>query len=157
MPTLMEQIVERAERAAELYHQLVLLVGPTGSGKTAALFELSKELSAPLINLNLSLSRRMLELTERQRILQLPKLLSEIVGQVEGRIALLDNTEILFSVDLKQDPYRLLQGISRSRTIVASWNGRVDGGHIVYAEPNHPEHRRYKTNGIFVINAEGAE
>lgn len=157
MPTLMEQIVERAERAAELYHQLVLLVGPTGSGKTAALFELSKELSAPLINLNLSLSRRMLELTERQRILQLPKLLSEIVDQGEGRIALLDNTEILFNVDLKQDPYRLLQGISRSRTIVASWNGRVDGEHIVYAEPNHPEHRRYKTDGIFVINAEGAE
>ena len=153
-PTVVEQINERIDQADELYHRLVLLVGPADSGKTTALQHVSKEIAVPLINVNLSLSRRMLELTERQRILQMPRLLSEIVGDTERNIALLDNTEILFGVDLKQDPYRLLQGISRSRTIVASWNGRIDGNYVIYAEPNHPEYRRCRTDEVFVVNSE---
>jgi hypothetical protein len=63
---------------------------------------------APLINVNLELSRRMLDLTERQRELRLPRLLMEIVNDAAGDVVLLDNIEILLDVSLKQDPLRLL-------------------------------------------------
>jgi ABC-type hemin transport system ATPase subunit len=65
----------------------------------------------------------MLDCTERQRTLQLPRLLSEIVSAFSAEVVLLDNIEILFDLSLKQDPLRLLQGLSRKQTVVAAWRG----------------------------------
>jgi len=64
---LADQVLRKIGEARELYHRLILMVGPAGSGKTSALQEVSASTSAPLINVNLELSRRMLDLTERQR------------------------------------------------------------------------------------------
>ena len=77
---LADKVIRRIGQAAELYHRLVMLVAPAGAGKTAALQDVHERTAAPLVNVNLELSRRMLDLTERQRALQLPRLLSEIVG-----------------------------------------------------------------------------
>ena len=49
----------------------------------------------------------MLELTERQRALQLPRLLADIVNTTSTDVMLLDNIEVLFDVSLKQDPLRI--------------------------------------------------
>jgi ABC-type hemin transport system ATPase subunit len=117
---LADRIIKRIGQAAELYHRLVVLVAPAGSGKTAALQDVHARTMAPLVNVNLELSRRMLDLTERQRALQLPRLLAEIVDTSATDMVLLDNIEVLFDVSLKQDPLRLLQGLSRNKTVVAA-------------------------------------
>jgi hypothetical protein len=149
-----ERIVERIGQAAELYHRLVMLVAPAGAGKTAALQDVHERTAAPLFNVNLELSRRMLDLTERQRALQLPRLLLEIVGASATDVVLLDNIEVLFDISLKQDPLRLLQGLSRNRTVVAAWSGYIEGNNMVYATPDHPEYRRYPVRDFLVVNPE---
>ena len=73
--SLADQILRKVGPAAGLYNRLVLVVAPTGTGKTTALQDVQNRTGAPLVNVNLDLSRRMLELTERQRALQLPRLL----------------------------------------------------------------------------------
>ena len=162
---LADQVLRKIGEARELYHRLILMVGPAGSGKTSALQEVSASTSAPLVNVNLELSRRMLDLTERQRALQLPRLLGEIVGEATGDLpaatlaaqaglVLLDNIEILFDVHLKQDPLRLLQGLSRNKTVVAAWNGSIVDGHMTYAVPDHPEYRRYPIRDFLVASPE---
>ena len=151
---LADRVIERIGQAAELYHRLVMLVAPAGSGKTAALQDVHERTMAPLVNVNLELSRRMLDLTERQRALQLPRLLAEIVGASAADVVLLDNVEVLFDVSLKQDPLRLLQGLSRNKTVVAAWSGSIDGKHMVYATPDHPEYKRYPLQDFLVVNAE---
>jgi len=103
------------DQAAELYHRLVILAAPAGAGKTAALQDVRERTSALLINVNLELSRRMLDLTERRRALQLPRLLAEIVGASAADVVLLDNIELLFEPSLKQDPLRLLEGSRGTR------------------------------------------
>lgn len=123
-----EEIIDKINQAHELYHRLVLVVGRSGSGKTSLLQEVSKQTGFRYINLNLELSRGLLELTERQRILRLPLLVDEIIGKTGDHVVLIDNIEILFEVSLKQDPLRLLQQISRNRTVVATWNGTMAGG-----------------------------
>ncbi|MCK4415225.1 MAG: BREX-3 system P-loop-containing protein BrxF [Candidatus Eisenbacteria sp.] len=65
--SLSEKVIAQIGKAAELYHRLVLIVAPSGSGKTAVLQNAATRSGAPLLNLNLELSRRMLDLTERQR------------------------------------------------------------------------------------------
>jgi SAM-dependent methyltransferase len=140
---LPDQILQRITEARELYYHLILLIGPAGSGKTEALRAVSDSIGAPLINVNLELSSRMLDLTERERILQVAPLLSETVDNVAGDLVLLDNLEMLFDVRLKQDPLLLLQRLSRSKTVVAAWNGLIVDEHLIYAVPSHPEYRRY--------------
>ena len=154
---LADRVIRRIGQAAELYHRLVMLVAPPGGGKTAALQDVHKRTDAPLLNVNLELSRRMLELTERQRALQLPRLLSEMVNAAQADVILLDNIEILFDVSLKQDPLRLLQSLSRNKTLVAAWNGSIQSGHMVYATPDHPEYKRYPIRDFLVASPEITE
>ena len=146
-----EQLRQRLSGIADIYNRLVLLVGPSGSGRTTALRALADAEKAPMLNVGAEISRRLLDLTERQRVLQLPKLLEETVAAFPSKLMLLDNTEVLFSPLLKQDPLRLLQGLSRDRTIIASWLGKVEGPHLTYAVPDHPEFRRYPSAALLIV------
>ena len=151
---LADQIMRKVKQAAELYHRLMLVVAPAGAGKTTALLDVQDRTDASLVNVNLELSRRMLDLTERQRALQLPRLLRDLVSKSEGEMILLDNIEILFDVGLKQDPLRLLQGLSRNKTVVAAWNGTIVEDSLTYAAPAHPEYRRYPMRDFLVASPE---
>ena len=149
---LSDQVVRKIEQAHGLYNRLLLVVGPTAAGKTTALQDVRDRTGAPLFNVNLELSRQMLELTERQRNLQLPRLLRTIVSGGDDKTILLDNIEVIFDVALKQDPLRLLQGLSRNKTVVAAWNGAIVEGFLIYAAPAHQEYRRYPVRDFLVAS-----
>ena len=148
--SLVERILAEMPHAAQLYSRLVLVVGPPGSGKTSALQEISRRAGYPYVNLNLELCRRLLELPERQRPLRVPALLQDTLPAAVDAV-LLDNTEVLFDLSLKQDPLRCLLGVSRDRTVVAAWNGVVEDMHLLYATYGHPEHRRHPLGDLLVV------
>lgn len=131
------------ETAANLYSRLVLVVGPPRSGKTRLLRARSVTNGWPLINLNQRVSEHLLVLTLKQRALRVPRLVDDVLSAAGTNIVLVDNIELLFSPDLAQDPLRLLQGLARNRTVVASWPGTMVGNQLTYAEPGHREYRRY--------------
>ncbi|MDA3835115.1 MAG: BREX-3 system P-loop-containing protein BrxF [Spirochaetales bacterium] len=145
-----QQIVTALSEVEGLYHRLVFLVGETGSGKTMTLQDVSQQLDLQPLNVNLELSEQLLELTAKQRTLQLPRFLEDLVSD-KGQTVILDNIEILFDVDLQQDPLRLLQRISRNRNIVVAWNGRVADKKLIYAEPGHPEYRNYAAPDFIIV------
>ena len=153
---LSEAVNEKLEHAERLYHRLILVAGAEGAGKTAALRDLAEWTDAPLINVGVELSRRLLDLAEWLRPIRVGPLLDRIVAETEGDIVLLDNIELIFDVALRQDPLRLLQGLSRRRTVIAAWNGSMEDGHILYAVPGHPEYRRNPVDGVLVVGAEAA-
>lgn len=154
---LADRVIRMISQAAELYYRLVIVVAPSGSGKTVALQEVSNRTSAPLINVNLDLSKRMLDFNEHQRALFLQRVLTEIVNGYESDVILLDNIEVLFDVSFKQDPLRLLKGLSRNKTVVAVWSGSIDEEYITYATPGHLEHKRYHIQDFLVLNPDTAE
>jgi hypothetical protein len=151
---IVQEIRQRLVGVAELYSRLLLVVGLAGCGKTESLHEFAPGGPHSIINIGAELSRALLDLNERQRILQLPKLLDEIVSLHKEQLLVLDNTEILFASTLQQDPLRLLQGLSRNRTIVASWFGTIEGQHLTHALPNHSEYRRYPVRDLLLIAAD---
>lgn len=104
MEAVPKRVMQRSGEAAELYHRLVILAAPAGAGRTAVLREIHARTAAPLMNVNLKLSRCMLDLTERRRALRLPDLVSDITGVTRADPVLLDNIEILFDVSPRQDP-----------------------------------------------------
>lgn len=153
MPELfINLLTDKIKQAHELYYRLILVVAPSGSGKTAVLQEVHQQIGAPLININLEVSSRLLAITDRYRALQVLKILTDILNKYSNDVVLFDNIEILFDTSLKQDPLRLLQELSRTATIVASWNGTIEKEHLVYATPDHPEYRRYSIKDFLVIN-----
>ncbi len=153
-----EQILDKIRRSLDvadgLYHRLVLVVGATGSGKTNLLRQIAEDCGSSVLNVNLLLSGKLLELTTRQRSLGLPSILHQIMDQVKPPLVL-DNLEILFDKTLQQDPLRLLQGISRNRVVVASWNGRLISGKLLYAAAGHPEYRCYESVDALMVGLDG--
>ena len=137
--------------ADALCNKLVLIVGEHKSGKTELLRYIATEDNLEVLNINLLLSSELLDMTARQRALHLSRILNDIVDKVQGTL-LLDNLEILFDIELKQDPLRLLQNLSRNRVVVASWNGCVSGSKLIYAEINHPEYRDYEIKDELIID-----
>ena len=149
-----EKIRQSLQAAEGLYHRLVLLVGETGSGKTGVLRDVAEELGTSVININLALAGELLELTAKQRSLRLPGILDQIAARDRSPVVL-DNLEILFDKDLKQDPLRLLQSLSRNRTVLASWSGIVNSGRLLYAETGHPEYRCYESIDALIVGMDG--
>ena len=148
---LVERVLVQIEEAAKGYHRFVVLVAPSGTGKTAVFQEVSDRLRVPVVNLNLVLAKAMLELTERQRVLQLPQLVNEVIEAHRGSVCLLDNIEMLFDPALQHDPLKLLLSLSRNRTVAVAWNGAISEDYLLYAEPGHPEHRRYLVRDFLVV------
>lgn len=97
MQNAVDQIRQRLSGIADNYNRLVLLVGPSGSGRTAVLRALAEADNVPVLNVGADISCRLLDLTERQRVLQLPKLLEEALTGVPDNLTVLDNTEVLFT------------------------------------------------------------
>jgi len=105
---LSARIMRLMPQAMHMYHRLILVVAPLGAGKTAALREVAQQTGYNYINANLELSQCMLELTQRQRQLQVSGLVRDIIRTTHDPVVLLDNLEILFDVSLKLDPLRCL-------------------------------------------------
>ena len=145
------KLEQAIEQVASQYYRLVILAGAPASGKTTALKSVAQKLGCQLLNVNLELSKKMLELTRTQRSNQVERLLKEVIALVPGEMVLLDNLEILFDTALELQPLRLLQVLNRNRTIVASWNGSFQGGTLIYAEPGHPEFMQFKQPEAVVI------
>lgn len=137
------RVMDAVPTVQDLYYKLILAVGPARSGKTAGLAMVAQHRGWVRLNVNMRLSEPLLELTQKQRKVKVAAILDETIRAENSSVVILDNIELLFAQELEQDPLRLLQGLSRNQTIIAAWPGTIDGGCLTYAEPGHPEARRY--------------
>jgi Cdc6-like AAA superfamily ATPase len=160
--TVKEAIIDAISHAPGMYSRLILLVGPSGSGKTQALREISFEYDKNIINVNLEMSKTLMEIPIPRRESKAGRVFDDIIktflGELspEEKLVFLDNLEILFDKDLKQDPLRLLQSVSRNSntTIVASWNGTWSNKKLTFAVSGHPEYRFYDNIDAQIISFE---
>jgi hypothetical protein len=150
---LTDQILQKADEVQGLYYRLVLVVCTGENGGSTTFTHLVEPANVSVINVNLELSRQLLPLTTRQRPLRVASLLSDMVTAVDNEIVLLTHINLLFDPTLQQDPLRLLQNLSRRKTITALWEGQIQGQYLTYARPDHPEYRRYSTRELILIHS----
>ena len=141
--TILTGLEELLPNIGQQYYRLALVLGPVGSGKTPLLMELCQRRDIPYINVNMALSQRLLDLTSKKRPLRARRLLAEVIDEQSGDTIALDNIELLFDPALRLDPLACLQGLSRNKTLIVAWGGAYIGNVLTYAEPGHPEYRRY--------------
>ena len=148
--TIQTRLNEAVNAVEQAYYRLILLVGESGSGKTKAIRSFADQAKIEIINLNLALSESLLGLTKRQREIQLPILLDDLIADRHSPV-IFDNIELLFDVTLQNDPLRVLQRLSRNHLIIATWNGTFLGEKLNYAVPGHNEFREYDASDIYII------
>ncbi|HZU11441.1 MAG TPA: BREX-3 system P-loop-containing protein BrxF [Chloroflexota bacterium] len=136
--------------AKDQYYRLVLVVGPSGAGKTGILRELAGETGAPFVNVNLELAGALEGLTGEERALRAPQILDDLLP-AGAPLVLLDNLEMLFYPDLRLDPMAALKRLARHRTVVAAWTGHRTGERLSYASPGHREYRTYPTGDFLAV------
>lgn len=147
-----DSILERMQEAENMYYRLVILVAPSGAGKTHLLQEVGERLGGTVTNLNRELSQRLLEFSKHRRALQVEQLTEDVVSANGEGTVILDNIEILFDRSLQQHPLRLLKNMARRRTVIASWNGLCENDTLTYAIPGHPERQSYPVEDFLVAS-----
>lgn len=136
----------------DLNSKLVLLVGPSRSGKTSLLHELGAKLHVVPINVGLELGRRLAAKPNSKRGFSAGELLREIADKEQtGDLLLLDNLELLFEKGLQINPLDLVKRLAHSKRVVAVWPGELRGDRLIYADMSHPEFRDYSRDGVVVL------
>lgn len=149
MLTKLEQLISEI---SELNSKLVLLVGPSRSGKTQLLRQLGAKLGIEPLNVGLDLGRRLAATPVNKRGFSAGELLREIaLRERVGDPLLLDNLELLFEPSLQINPLELVKGLAHSKRIVAVWPGELRGDRLIYADMSHPEHCDYSRDGVVVL------
>lgn len=150
MLSIYDSILESLKVSSDLYYKLVLLTGEYASDKSEILKNIAKSFNVPVINISLSISTQLFELTTKQRALRLTGIFDNLLPS-DQPLAIFDHIEILFDPQLQQDPLQLMKKISKNQKILASWNGPITNNQLKYAEPNHPEYRSYKLDHDFLF------
>ncbi len=153
---ILTRLTEAVAQAGHSFHRLVLLVGPSGTGKTAILRQLAESQGGHYLNINLQLSQRLLELPRSKRPRQVDRILNTLTDEPQSGLLILDNLEIIFDRSLQLDPLRLLKAASRKHTLVAAWSGTMQDGVLSYAEPDHPEYKSYRDVDVLVVSIPNA-
>lgn len=161
------EVVEELEKlladVPSLHSQLILLVGPHGSGKTTALFGLAKKLSGSnsdvmLLNVGSALGARLATLPGKTRSLEAANLMRELANErSRNSMLLLDNIELLFDRQLRLDPLDMLKRQAQARPVVAAWPGALHDGRLIYAHMGHPEYQDYALNGLVHLQIDALE
>lgn len=149
---IVDHVLERLEFANQQFYRLLLIVGLSERDRENILNHVSKKIGAPVVNINLDVSRQLLELPEKQRPLNVAKILDSIIKSQSKNTLIFKNIELLFNAALKTDPLRLFKNISRTKTLIVGWNGCIKGSSLFYAAPGHPDYKKYLTDDLNIIN-----
>lgn len=148
------KIIEEIERSINNYNRLILIVGQYNSGKTSLIREIGKDLNLDVINVNLELSRNLLDMSKKERMIQAQSVFNSIIEKniIKDSVVLLDNIEILFDYELKIDPLKVLKDLSKYYCVVATFSGKLDNNSIIYSQTGHREYRKYQSNELITYS-----
>jgi hypothetical protein len=150
----LDKIQNSIDVAEARYERLVLLVGGADTGKSTILRAIANIHRVPVTNVSLQLSEALLEVPAHQRPRQVKGRMESIVG-MDKLLLVLDNLEVLFAKELKQDPLRLLKSLSKDRVVVAAWPGKVEGEKLIHAKPGHSEFHSYDLLDLLWVETAG--
>lgn len=132
------------------YHKLILVLAQLDD-KAEVVEKISNKYAYDVLNVNLRLSEKLISVPISERWIYVDEYFKKLLNDYKTDVIVLNNIEMLFEPHLKVDPLRLLKSVSRYRKIIAIWTGDYTDGVLTYAEPSHPEYRRYKNDDLDFI------
>jgi len=149
---IVDHVLEKLGFVNRQFYRLLLIIGPSERGQENIVIQVSEKINAPVVNINLDVSRKLLELPEKQRPINAAKILDSIIKSLTKNIFIFKNIDLLFHAALETDPLRLFKNISRNKTLIIAWNGSIKDNYLIYAAPGHPDYKKYPTSDLNIIN-----
>ena len=123
------------------YYKLLIVCG---ANRDPMFTEMIEDLKIPTINLNLELSKALLEIPINRRSRKVREIVEKIIWDCHSNKIYFNHIELLFHPDLNQDPLKLFLPLSRNKTLIISWTGEYKSGILTFAEFGHPEYKAYR-------------
>ena len=133
-------IREKIAKVASQRHKLIIVCS---NGNQTKMAELVRDIDILKINLNLVLSKDLLEIPIKRRPVVVSGKVQDLVNTYQEAFICLYNIELLFHPDLRINPLKLLESISRYKGLVVAWNGQYKDGILTYGILGHPEYQAY--------------
>lgn len=154
-----ERLVDAVTTVSGDRHKLVILLGAFGSGKTATLRAITSQIDGVYINLNLSLTERLLTLPRSSYAdgVTVPRLVDELCDELspDGRPLLVDNVELLFSPELGRiNPVDTFKRVARQRPVILALPARRQGMHAEYSALGRADHMLMPLEDFTVLEME---
>jgi hypothetical protein len=139
------QVIDALRTVSSDRHKLVILLGAHGTGKTALLKQVAKEMGGVYVNLNLELTDCLLTLPRRKYRdgVAVHALIDDLCSELspDGRPLMIDNVEVLFSPELgRVNPVDTFKRISRERPILLALPARRSGAAAEYSTIQYQDH-----------------
>ena len=147
-PRYLERLKENVHTIQSSYYKQIY-VYDYKYGDSVKMFSEIENL--PYINVNMELSKNLIAIPQSKRKYYVTEILQEILMSRTEEIICLDYLELLFHPELAVNPFQLLRDISRTKTLVISWRGNIEGDVLVHAEPGHPEYKRQWVEDAIII------
>ena len=102
------------------------------------------------INLNISLTKRLLEYPIKKIGSKVGKLTQDIISMYDDEVIIINGLEVLFTNHLNVSCIELLKLNSRNRILIVEWPGEYENDTLIYAK-GHIEEFKYKVNNEFIV------
>ena len=145
---LVADVKKKANYLSQKYYKLLLLVGPSGAGKTRLINEICGDNAYTYVNLNLALSEKLKKVPIEDRAYHVQDFIDNIIRYNPGDFLVLDNIEIIFSRHLQIDPLNVLKNIGKYRKVIVAWQGSIKDRYLTYAEPWHEDYVIYNIDEL---------
>jgi hypothetical protein len=133
-------------------HRLILLVEEDQYKLKQMLVEVSSKHEFPILNMNLLLSEELLNVPKDRRARKVGEIAEKIILQQDHEVICLCNIELLFEHSLQLNPNKLFEELSKRKTLIVGWNGKLKNSVLSFAESGHQDFRSYQDIDAIIVS-----
>lgn len=104
-----------------------------------------------VIELGQVLSKELTKINKDKRNLEVVKTMGCIFSEIDVSGIIVTNIDILFNPSYKLDIIKLFIQLSRNKTVIVQWPGKLESNNLVYSEPKYEDYKKYEINNYNII------
>lgn len=123
---------------------LIVSLLPTESFK-------GKFMDFEILNLGQTLSRELIQVEKDLRDTEVENVTKRIFSQTYSNRIIATDIDILFNPSYKLDVIKLFIQLSRNKTVIVQWPGKIDSNYLIYSEPQYDDYKKYDIKDYNII------
>lgn len=104
-----------------------------------------------VIELGQVLSKELTKINKDKRNLEVVKTMGCIFSEIDVSGIIVTNIDILFNPSYRLDIIKLFIQLSRNKTVIVQWPGKLDFNNLIYSEPKYEDYKKYEINNYNII------
>lgn len=104
-----------------------------------------------ILELGEILSFELIKIDQNKRKIEVEKTMEYIFSEIKANGIIVTNIDILFNPSYRMDIIKLFIQLSRNKTVIVQWPGKLDSNNLIYSEPKYDDHKKHETNDYNII------